>query len=106
MGNFAIILSGCGVLDGSDIWEAVLLSYHLGRKGKNPVFFAQDLEQKEVVDHVAQASTGENRNVLRESARIAGEEIKEIKTLSGRDVNGLFLPGGYGVVKNLADFLG
>ncbi len=83
-----------------------MLSYYLSRKGKNPVFFAPDAEQKEVVDHVTQATTEETRNVLKESARIAWGEIKEIKTLSGRDVDGLILVGGDGVIKNLADFLG
>ncbi len=83
-----------------------MLSYYLSRKGKNPVFFAPDAEQKEVVDHVTQATTEETRNVLKESARIAWGEIKEIKILSGRDVDGLILVGGDGVIKNLADFLG
>ncbi len=101
-----MILSGCGCLDGSDIWEVVFLSYYLSRKGKNLVFFAPDVEQKEVVDHVTQTATQETRNVMKESARIAWGEIKEIKTLSGRDVDGLILPGGYGSVKNLADLFG
>ncbi|KPK74714.1 MAG: hypothetical protein AMJ89_05550 [candidate division Zixibacteria bacterium SM23_73] len=106
MSNFAVILSGCGSLDGSDVWEVVLLSYYLSRKGKNPAFFAPNAEQKEVVDHFTQTITQESRNVLKESARMSWGEIKEIKTLSGRDVDGLILPGGYGSVKNLADFLG
>ena len=106
MSNFAVILSGCGIYDGSDVWEVVLLSYYLSRKGKNPLFFAPDVEQKEVMDYVSQTITPESRNVLKESARIVGGEVKEIKALSGRDVDGLILPGGYGVVKNLTDFLG
>jgi len=101
-----VILSGCGSLDGSDVWEVVLLSYYLSRKGGNLLFFAPDVEQKEVVDHVTQTAAQETRNVLRESARIVWGGIKEIKNLSGRDVDGLLLPGGYGVVKNLSDFLG
>jgi enhancing lycopene biosynthesis protein 2 len=113
MNNFAVILSGCGNLDGSDLWEVVLLSYYLNKKGKNPVFFALDEEQKEVVDHVTQTAAQESRNVLKESARIAWGGIKDMKALSGKDVDGLLLPGGYGVVKNLVhriqvrtDFLG
>lgn len=106
MNDFAVILSGCGLLDGSDIGEVVLLCYHLGRKGGSPVFFAPDAEQKEVVDHVTGAPAPERRNVLKESARVAGGGIKETKDLSGRDVDGLILPGGWGVVKNLADSLG
>ena len=106
MSNFAVILSGCGSLDGSDVWEVVLISYYLSRRGGNPIFFAPDAEQKEVMDHVTQSIAQESRNVLRESARIAGGGIKEIRTLSGRDVDGLILPGGYGSVKNLADLFG
>jgi len=106
MSNFAVILSGCGNLDGSDVWEVILFSYYLSRKGENPLFFAPDVEQKEVVDHVTQATIQESRNVLNESARMAWGGIKEIKALSGRDVDGLLLPGGYGMIKNLADFLG
>ena len=106
MSNFAVILSGCGIYDGSDVWEVVLISYYLSRRGENPIFFAPDAEQKEVMDHVTQSIAQESRNILRESARIAGGEIKEIRTLSGRDVDGLILPGGYGSVKNLADLFG
>lgn len=108
-----MILSGCGCLDGSDIWEVVFLSYYLSRKGENLVFFAPDVEQKEVVDHMTQTAAQESRNVLKESARIAWGGIKDMKALSGRDVDGLLLPGGHGVVKNLVhriqvrtDFLG
>ncbi|KPL00806.1 MAG: hypothetical protein AMJ91_03305 [candidate division Zixibacteria bacterium SM23_73_3] len=106
MKNFAVILSGCGNLDGSDLWEVVFLSYYMNRKGENPLFFAPDVEQKEVVDHMTEAINQETRNVLKESARMAWGGIKEIKDLSGRDVDGLLLPGGYGMIKNLADFLG
>lgn len=102
-----MILSGCGGYDGSDVWEVTLLSYYLSRRGGSPFFFAPDWEQKEVVDHTTHTIVSENRNVLKESARIAvGGEIKEITTLSGRDVDGLILPGGSGVVKNLSDFFG
>lgn len=106
MSDFAFILSGCGIHDGSDVWEVILLSYYLSREGGNPIFFAPDWEQKEVLDHVTKTATPETRNVLKESARIAWGDVKEIKTLSGKDVDGLVLPGGSGVVKNLADIMG
>lgn len=106
MRNFAFVLSGCGSYDGSDIWEVILLSYYLSTKEGNPIFFAPDWEQKEVVNHVTQTIGSESRNVLKESARIVLGEIKEIKTLSGRDVDGLILPGGGGVIKNLGEFIG
>ncbi len=105
MGNFALILSGCGPLDGSDLWEVVLLSHYLSRDGNTPIFFAPDVRQ-EVVDHLTRTSLSQTRNVLNESARLAWGGIKEIGLLSGRDVDGLFLPGGEGVIKNLADSVG
>ncbi len=106
MGNFALVLSGCGGDDGSDVWEAVLLSYFLSKKGVHPVFFAPDWDQKEVVDHLTKTVSPDKRNVLKESARIAGEEIKDIRLLSGRDVDALILAGGAGVIKNLSDLVG
>ncbi len=101
-----MILSGCGYLDGSDVWEVVLLSYHLNRRGHTPLFFAPDAGQREVSDHLRLARVQESRNILNESARIAWDGVREIGKLSGRDVDGLLLPGGEGVVKNLADSLG
>ncbi len=106
MGNFAVVLSGCGSLDGSDVWEVVLLSYHLSRKGKTPAFYAPDVKQREVINHITQTIIQETRNALNESARIAWGGIREIQDLSGKDVEGLILPGGAGVVKNLAETLG
>ena len=106
MNNFAVILSGCGSGDGSDVWETVLLSYFLNKKGVNPLYFAPDWEQKEVVDHLTKTAAPDGRNVLAESARIAGEEIKDIRLLSGKDVDALILPGGAGVIKNLSDLVG
>jgi enhancing lycopene biosynthesis protein 2 len=106
MGSLAVILSGCGNLDGSDVWEVSLLSYHLHGKGRSPVFFAPDAEQKDVVDHFSGVSVPEKRNVLSESARISWGGIREIEKLSGRDVDGIILPGGGGAAKNLADLLG
>ncbi len=106
MNNIALILSGCGAYDGSDIWEVVLIAYQLEKRGQRPIFFAPDIPQKEVIHHLNQVSLPDERNVLSESARIASGQIKDIKVLSGRDVDGLILPGGNGVIKNLADSLG
>jgi enhancing lycopene biosynthesis protein 2 len=106
MNNIALILSGCGAYDGSDIWEAVLISYQLEKRGQRPVFFAPDIPQKVVIDHLNQESFSDKRNVLHESARIPSGQIKDISDLSGKDVDALILPGGNGVVKNLTDSLG
>jgi enhancing lycopene biosynthesis protein 2 len=106
MNNVALILSGCGTYDGSDIWEVVLISYQLEKRGQRPIFFAPDVPQKEVIDHLNQVGLTDKRNVLSESARIPLGQIKDISDLSGKDVDALILPGGNGVVKNLTDSLG
>jgi enhancing lycopene biosynthesis protein 2 len=106
MNNFALILSGCGHLDGSDVWEVVLLSYQLSRNGKTPVFFAPEMRQMEVVDHLSQDISIQTRDVLSESARLAWGGIKELGNLSGKEVDGLFLPGGQGTIKNLSESVG
>jgi enhancing lycopene biosynthesis protein 2 len=106
MNNIALILSGGGTYDGSDIWEVVLISYQLEKRGQRPIFFAPDIPQKEVIDHLNQVSLSDRRNVLSESARIAWDQIKDIKVLSGKDVDALILPGGNGVIGNLTDSLG
>lgn len=106
MNNIALILSGCGAYDGSDIWEVVLIFYHLEKRGQRSIFFAPNIPQKEVIDHLNHAILSDKRNVLSESARIAWNQIKDTKDLSGKDVDGLILPGGNGVIKNLTDSLG
>jgi len=83
-----------------------LISCELEKRGQRSIFFAPDIPQKEVIDHLNQVSLPDKRNVLSESARIASGQIKELKDLSGRDVDALILPGGYGVIKNLTDSLG
>jgi enhancing lycopene biosynthesis protein 2 len=44
------------------------------------------------------------RNVLFESARITRGNIKEIRNLNSSNYDALFVPGGFGVAKNLSDF--
>jgi enhancing lycopene biosynthesis protein 2 len=106
MNNVALILSGCGSYDGSDICEVVLISYQLEKRRQRPIFFAPDVPQKEVINHLNQVSLPDERNVLSESARVASGQIKEIRDLSGRNVDALILPGGNGVIRNLTDSLG
>ena len=72
----AIVLSGCGVFDGSEIHEAVAVLMSVEREGAEPVFFAPDKPQASVVNHkTGSESAGESRNVLVESARIARGKV-------------------------------
>jgi enhancing lycopene biosynthesis protein 2 len=105
MKKIAVILSGCGVFDGSEIHEAVLTLLHIEKLGAQYQCFAPNIDQLHVINHL----TGEvdehaSRNVLVESARIARGEIKDIKALDAADFDALVLPGGFGAAKNLCDF--
>ena len=99
-----VILSGCGVLDGSEIHEAVLTLLYLDRAGVEIVCLAPDIPQAQVINHLTREETGESRNVLVESARIARGEIKALEDIKAEDLDGLFMPGGFGAAKNLSEF--
>ncbi|NOQ51928.1 MAG: isoprenoid biosynthesis glyoxalase ElbB [Desulfuromonadaceae bacterium] len=104
MAKVGVILSGCGVYDGSEIHEAVITLLALDRAGAEAVCMAPDMEQG-VVNHLTgEPVEGAVRNVLEESARIARGNISDIATMSASDIDALILPGGFGAAKNLCDF--
>lgn len=101
MRRVAILLSGSGVYDGSEIHEAVFSLLSIEKAGANTQCFAPDKEQLHVVDHLTGQPTGEKRNVLVESARIARGNIKPLTELHAADYDALLIPGGFGAAKNL-----
>lgn len=103
MKKIGVILSGCGVRDGSEIHEAVLTLLAISQNGAQAVCLAPDIELDEV-NHLTGKETGAKRNVLVESARIARGEIGDIKTASAADLDAIVFPGGFGAAKNLCDF--
>jgi enhancing lycopene biosynthesis protein 2 len=100
----AVVLSGCGVYDGSEIHEAVLTLLALERHGAVARCFAPDVAQRHVIDHLTGRETGETRNVLTESARIARGKITALSELRPDEHDALVLPGGFGAAKNLSSF--
>lgn len=103
MPNIAVILSGCGFMDGAEIREAVITLLALDRAGANVKLFAPDINQADVINHLTGEPTNETRNVLVESARIARGEISDLASLNADTFDALLMPGGYGVAKNLSD---
>lgn len=100
-----VVLSGCGVYDGSEIHEAVLTLLALDRLGAQIVCMAPDESQMHVINHIkGEPATNESRNVLVESARIARGEIKNLSNVNARDIDALIFPGGFGAAKNLCTF--
>jgi len=104
MAKIGVLLSGCGVMDGSEIHEATLTLYFLDKHGAEAVCIAPDKDQADVVDHLAGAATGESRNVLRESARIARGKVRAVGGVGVDELDGIVIPGGYGAAKNLCTF--
>ena len=100
-----VVLAGCGVYDGAEIHESVVTLLALDKAGVKIICMAPDVTQMHVIDHVkGEPASGENRNVLIESARIARGEIKNMKDLTANDLDALIFPGGFGAAKNLCTF--
>lgn len=103
--KIAVVLSGCGVNDGSEIHESVITMLAIQENGASVAFFAPNIPQKKVVDHVTgEKICSEMRNVLVESARIARGEIKDIRELRVTEYEAVIFPGGFGAALNLCDF--
>jgi enhancing lycopene biosynthesis protein 2 len=103
MAHVAVILSGAGVFDGSEIHEAVLTLLALDRAGAQVQCFAPNTEAK-VVNHLTKQESGEMRNVLAESARIARGQISDIAKANPNEFDAVVLPGGFGAAKNLCNY--
>jgi enhancing lycopene biosynthesis protein 2 len=101
--KIAVVLAGCGFKDGSEIREAVLALTALSMNGADFECFAPSKDFDEV-DHLTGELTGRRRNVLQEAARIARGKIESIDKLAAQSFDGLMLPGGFGVAKNLCTF--
>lgn len=101
--RIGVVLSGCGVYDGSEIHEAVITLLAIDRQGAEAVCMAPDVELAEV-DHLTGQPTGATRNVLVESARIARGKIRNIAAVTAADLDAIIFPGGFGAAKNLCNF--
>ncbi len=104
-----VILSGCGYLDGSEIYESVLTLLALDKAGATIVSLAPDVDGTVTVDHyrgeeMRGAGGTQTREVLAESARIVRGKITSLQEVSAHDIDALILVGGFGAVKNLCTF--
>lgn len=105
MPKVGVLLSGCGVQDGSEIYESVLTLLALEKAGATWLAMAPDVEQAHVVNHYkGEEERLTERIVLTEAARIVRGKITSVNEVSAHDVDALIIPGGFGVVKNLCTF--
>ncbi|MBK6766126.1 MAG: isoprenoid biosynthesis glyoxalase ElbB [bacterium] len=104
MSKIGVVLSGCGFLDGAEIYEATLTLLAIDRRGITYQCLAPDVEQLHVVNHLTKQPTGESRNVLIEAARIARGKIEPLAEQWLDHCDAVIFPGGYGAAKNYCDF--
>jgi enhancing lycopene biosynthesis protein 2 len=103
MKKVAVILSGCGFLDGAEITEAISTLIAIGQNGASYKVFAPNKDVAET-NHLTQKPTGQKRNALQESARIARGDIQPLENLKATDFDALAFPGGYGAALHLCNF--
>lgn len=104
MKKVAIILSGCGNRDGSELQESLSLMLALDRHNITYQCFAPKTTFK-VVSYLGDAvETGEERNVYAEAARIARGNILDLASYQALHYDGLLLPGGMGAARNLSTY--
>jgi enhancing lycopene biosynthesis protein 2 len=102
--SIAVILSGCGYLDGSEIHEATLTLWAIHRHGADFQCYAPNIDQHHVVNHLTGEEMVGSRNTLIESARIARGKVIDLADFDPDKHDALVLPGGFGAAKNLSSF--
>ncbi|MBT4763379.1 MAG: isoprenoid biosynthesis glyoxalase ElbB [Bdellovibrionaceae bacterium] len=102
MRNFAVILSGCGFKDGTEITEAVSTLIALKKMGANYEVFSLD-KIVASTNHLSDETLGE-QNLLEASARITRGKIKRLEELNSEPFDAIIFPGGFGAALHLCDF--
>jgi enhancing lycopene biosynthesis protein 2 len=103
----AVILSGCGYLDGTDVAEAALLNVQLSRLGLESKFYAPSKEIEESMNYLTKApDRREERYPDKEAARIVRKMVYNVSDLPNEShvFDVLFIPGGAGAIRNLSTF--
>ena len=111
MKKIAVILSGCGNRDGSELQESLGLLLAIDRRGWQYQCFAPE-GFFEVVPHVDIEETEEEgtildieqRDIFVESARIARGNILPLDQYHASDYDAIAFPGGMGAARNLSTF--
>jgi len=102
MKKIAIVLTGCGYKDGSEITETVSSMLVLSELGADITYFSLDMD----VDSLSYKpdTIQEKRNLIEESLRITRDPVLNLKDIKCEDYDGVIFPGGFGAVTHLSDF--
>jgi len=101
--HVAVVLSGSGVFDGTEIHEAVSILIHLSKHGAEYTCFAPNTSFP-VFNHATDELTKETRNAMEEAARISRGQIRDVEGLVTSEFDAMIIPGGYGAAKNLCNY--
>lgn len=104
MKKIAVVLSGCGHRDGTEITEVVSLMIALHQQGAEPVYFAPNMDVESKNHLTGEKNPQDRRNILLESARIARGQIQDLQKLNARDFDALAFPGGFGAATHLSNW--
>eukprot|EP00347_Sterkiella_histriomuscorum_P002528 403367805 len=108
----ALLLSGAGNQDGSDIQEAMSFMMSLSRHGSQFDIYSIDKPQQQVVNHLQKSKLSnqstipvQNRNMIQESDRLCNGTTKQLDTLMTNidQYEALVIPGGVGSIFNLSE---
>lgn len=104
--KIAVLLSGCGHMDGTEVREAVLTLLALDQQGAAFQCIAPNAPQFHVINHITgEPTAGVQRNILEESSRIARlGQCLDLAQARVQDYDALLMPGGFGVAKNHCSF--
>ena len=100
----AVLLSGCGVYDGSEIHETVLTFLELEKQKIEFFCVAPNIDHYHVINHLNGKQLDEKRNVLIESSRISRGNVVSLDDIDYSEISSLVIPGGFGAAKNLSDW--
>ncbi len=103
MKKIAVVLSGCGNKDGSEIHESVSALISIASCGVEYDCFAPSIDYCPI-HFITNEIQSEKRNTLTESARIARGKIQELTFLNSSDYAGLVIPGGFGAATHLSNW--
>ena len=101
--KIAVILSGCGNRDGSELQETLSVLLAIDRRNMTYQCFAPQGQFK-VVSYFDGNETGEVRDIYAESARIARGNIFDIAEYNPSDYDAIVFPGGMGAARNWSTY--
>ncbi len=102
MKKVALVLTGSGFQDGSEITEAVSSLIALTEAQAEYTVFAPELSFQ-ATDHLTGDSL-ESRQAMAEAARISRGRVKNLSHLKAEDFDALLMPGGFGVALHLCSW--